>query len=153
VTYEISVRRLSEQRVASIVIPGIPPAAVGAALEGALPDVFSHLQAHEVPIVGAPFARYHAAVGGTLDLEVGIPVGGPFPETDRVRARSLPGGEVIGTAHVGGHGRLPETVRALAEWRAAHGRVPAGAYWEVYAEGPPPLGGDDVKTEVLEPLA
>ena len=153
--YDIELRQLPEQPVASIVIPGINADGdgVGAALHGALPDVFSHLESAGVPMVGAPFARYHGGGGHTLDLEAGIPVGGEFAETDRIKRRTLPGGEVIVTVHVGAYDRLPEAIAALAEWRVANGRVAAGPYWEVYVDDPSTMPADEVRTELFEPLA
>ena len=151
--YEVEVLSLEPQPVASIVVPGIKLDAVGAALHGTLPDVFSHLEAHGVAMVGAPFTRYHAAGDGTFDLEAGIPVGGPFPETDTIRARELPGGEAIATVHVGAYDRLPDALAALTAWREAHGRSPAGAYWEIYVDDPSTVPAQQVKTQLVEPLA
>ena len=154
--YEVEVLRLEPQRVASIVVPGIRADAVGAALQGTLPDVFSHLQAHGVAMVGAPFARYHSAASGEegrYDLEAGIPVGGTFPETDTIKARELPGGEAIATVHTGSYDRLPEAVAALAEWRQANGRAAAGASWEIYVDDPSTTPADELQTRVVEPLA
>jgi effector-binding domain-containing protein len=155
VPYDVEVRRLPEQPVASIVIPGIDPSGVGAALHGALPDVFSHLESSGVAMVGAPFARYHGGAGNTLDLEAGIPVGdGPsFAETDTIKRRSLPGGEAIVVVHVGAYDRLHDAVAALAEWRVANGRVAGGPYWEVYVDDPSTVPADEVRTELFEPLA
>lgn len=151
-TAAVELLHLEAQPVASIVVPGIRAEAVGAALHGTLPDIFSHLQAHGVAMVGAPFARYHTADGTTFDLEAGIPVGSAFPETDTIRARQLPGGDAIATVHVGAYDRLPEAVAALASWRHAHGRTAAGAYWEVYVDDPSTVPPDEVRTQLVEPL-
>ena len=156
--YDIEVLRLDPQPVASIVVPGIGAEAVGAALHGTLPDIFSHLQASGVAMVGAPFARYHqasAAADGEerFDLEAGIPVGGSFAETDTIKARELPGGEAIAVVHVGAYDRLPEAVAALAAWRDANGRDAAGAYWEIYVDDPSTTPVDRLQTRIVEPLA
>ena len=151
--YEVEERDLPEVPVAAIVIPGIQASAVGAALGGALPDVFSHLSQQGVPMVGPPFARYHAVSGDSLDLEAGIPVGGEFTETERIKRRSLPGGSAIATWHVGPYEGLPEAVAALAAWREANGRVAGGAHWEVYWSDPGEVPPDQLRTEVVEPLA
>jgi effector-binding domain-containing protein len=153
VSSDVELVQLEEQPVASTVVPGIGPNAVAAALHGTLPDIFSHLQANRVAMVGPPFARYHAAAGGTFDLEAGIPVGGPFPETDAIRARRLPGGEAIVTVHVGSYDRLPEALAALVEWRHAHDRHAAGAFWEDYVDDPSTFHADQVRTQLVEPLA
>lgn len=153
--YDIERLQLAAQAVASIVVPGIRAGAVGAALHGTLPDVYSHLQAHAVDMVGAPFARYHPSLAGdgTFDLEAGIPVGGAFPETDTVKARELPGGEAIATVHVGSNDRLADAVAALAAWRAEHDRMAGGAYWEVYVDDPSSVPAEQVRTQLVEPLA
>lgn len=151
--YEFEVRQLAPQPVASIIIPGIQREGVGAALHGALPDVFSHLTANGVAMVGAPFARYHDGDDGTLDLEAGIPIAGNLAETDTIKARELPGGEAITTVHVGSYDRLHEAVAALAEWRLANGRVAGGPFWEIYVDDPTDRDPAEVRTEVVEPLA
>ena len=152
--YQIEELHLAPQPVASIVVPGIGAAAVGAALHGTLPDIYSHLSANGVAMVGAPFARYHrSAEGDRFDLEAGIPVGAPFPETDTIRARELPGGDAIATVHVGDYDRLPDALAALTAWREARGRAAAGAYWEVYVDDPSTVPADEVKTQLVEPLA
>ena len=150
--HAVELRHLSEQPVASTIVPGISMAAVGAALHGVLPDIFSHLEASGVAMVGAPFARYHPGAAGTIDLEAGIPVGGPFQETDTIKRRTLPGGESIVAVHVGSYDRLPEAVAALAQWRADNGRTLAGPYWEVFVDDPSTVRADQVRTELFEPL-
>jgi effector-binding domain-containing protein len=154
VAADVEVRRLEEQPVASSVIPGIGPDAVGAALHGILPDVFSHLEASGVPMLGAPFARYHPGrTAGTFDLEAGIPVGGDFAETDTIKRRTLPGGDVLTVTHVGSYDGLPTTLASFAAWREANGRTAAGPYWEVYVDDPSTVPADQVRTELFEPLA
>ena len=152
-SYDVELVQLSPQAVASTVVPGIGASAVAAALHGTLPDIFSHLQANGVAMVGPPFARYHAAAPGTFDLEAGIPVGAAFPETDTIRARELPGGEAIVTVHVGAYDRLPEALAALVEWRHAHDRHASGPFWEVYVDDPSTVDADQVRTQLVEPLS
>ena len=150
--YDIELVRLEPQPVASVVVPGIGAEAVGAALHGTLPDIFSHLQATGVAMVGAPFARYHAAGGDRFDLEAGIPVGGPFAETDTIKARELPGGDAIATVHVGSYDGLPGAIAALATWRTEHGRIAGGPFWEIYEDDPSSTPPDEVRTRLVEPL-
>ena len=151
--YEIELVQLAPQPVASIIVPDIAAEAVGAALHGTLPDIFSHLQAGGVTMVGAPFTRSHGRGGDRFDLEAGIPVGGPFAETDTIKARELPGGEAIATVHVGSYDSLPDAVAALAAWREAHGRTARGPFWEVYEDDPSSTPPDQVRTRLVEPLA
>lgn len=151
--YEIDEVELAPQTVASIVVPGITAGAVSAALHGTLPDVFSHLQANGVAMVGAPFTRQHGAGADAMfDLEAGIPVGGPFPETDTIKARELPGGPAIATVHVGPYDGLPDAFAALAAWLTEHGREAAGPWWESYEDDPSATPAAEVRTRVVQPL-
>ncbi len=151
--YVFEVRQLVPQPVASIVIPAIRRAAVGAMVGGALPDVFSHLTLNGVAMVAPPFARFHQGeVDGIFDLEAGIPVGSPFPETDTIKRRTLPGGEAISTLHRGSHDRIPEALAALARWILEHGRVAGGPSWEIYFDDPADSSVVDARTEVVVPL-
>lgn len=150
---EIEVRTLTPQAVASVTIPGIQTAAVDAAVGGALPDIYSHLEANGIEMVGHPFARFHGGDGDALDLEVGIPVGGPFPTTEVIRAGQLPGGEAIATVHVGPRDGLREALAALADWRVANARTAGGPYWEVYLDDPTQVAPEAQRTELVEPLA
>ena len=56
---DVELLHLAPQPTAVVVIAGIRPAAVGAALAGALPDVFSHLTASGLAMIGPPFSRSH----------------------------------------------------------------------------------------------
>jgi effector-binding domain-containing protein len=157
VPYEIVAKQLEPQPVASIVIPGIGRNAAGAALHGALPEVFSHLEANGTPMAGPPFARFHDGdgEGDTFDIEVGIPVppGTSLPETDDIKARTLPGGDAVSTIHTGPYEDLPHALRALAEWKVANGRAAGGPYWESYLDDPSTVPAAQVRTELVEPLA
>ena len=149
---DLRLLHLAPQPVASIVVPDIGPTAVAAALHGALPDVFTHLQASGVVAAGPPFARYHHRAGDRLDLEVGLPVDGPFPPTDEILARELPGGDALVATHVGSYDDLAATVGAMVAWCTEHGRVPAGGHWEYYVDDPSAVPAADVRTRLVLPV-
>jgi effector-binding domain-containing protein len=153
VALDVERLHLAPQPVASIVIPSIGPAAVGAALGGALPEVFGHLQALGVAPVGPPFARYHPGEAGTFDLEAGLPVAGGVAGRGVVRSGELPGGEAITVIHVGPYERLDEGIARLAAWRAEHGRAAGGAHWAIFLDDPTEVPPDRVRTRLVEPLA
>ena len=143
--YDILVKQLAPQPVAATVIPGIRIAAVGAALHGALPDVFSHLQANGIEPAGPPFARFHHCDADTIDVEIGLPVpaDATVPETDTIKAGTLPGGDVATTT--GTADDLAQALQAIGHWAAANARTPSGPSWVSYL--------DQVSIEVFGPIA
>jgi effector-binding domain-containing protein len=84
-------------------------------------------------------------------VEVGVELIRPCPLTGRVVASSLPAGPVATTVHRGPYAGLGSAHRAVREWCAAHGRVPAGPRWEVY--GPHRDDPAELTTEVSHLLS
>jgi len=65
-------------------------------------------------------------------VEVGVQLGEPCPLSGRVVRSTLPGGRVATTVHRGPYANLGSTHRAVLDFCAAHGSVPAGPRWEIY---------------------
>ena len=68
----------------------------------------------------------------TPRVEVGVELRVPCPLIGRVVASALPAGQVAMTTHRGSYARLGAAHRAVLDWCAAAGRLPAGPRWEVY---------------------
>jgi effector-binding domain-containing protein len=69
---------------------------------------------------------------GEINMEIGQEVAAPFPSTSELFCSSMPGGEVITTAHIGPYDRLGDAHRALVQWATDHQRPLAGPNWEIY---------------------
>jgi effector-binding domain-containing protein len=67
-------------------------------------ELSSWLQQQGVTPAGPPFLRYHVIdMSGEMDIEVGIPIITPQPDTPRVRVGVLPAGRYASLVYVG-HG-------------------------------------------------
>ena len=84
-------------------------------------------------------------------VEVGVELLVPCQLTGRVRASTLPAGQVALTVHWGPYSRLGEAHRAVIDWCAAQGKQRTGTRWEVY--GPHNNDPSQVWTEVYWLLA
>ena len=69
---------------------------------------------------------------GEINMEIGQEVAAPFPSTSELFCSSMPGGEVITTAHIGPYAGLGDAHQALRQWAADHKRTFAGPNWELY---------------------
>ena len=94
--------------------------------------VFGAVKAAQATNIGRQVAIYRDAGDGLLDVEVGIEVGSAFSGRDEVVGSVTPEGEAATVTHFGSYRRLGEAHRAIRQWCAATGRVPAGTNWEIY---------------------
>lgn len=103
-----------------------------------LPEVGKHLNAVGAQPAGAPFTRYHSEGGGEVEIEAGVPVQKPFPETGngRVKNSELPGGKAVTCWHVGPYDKLPQAHAGLAAHLAAHELKQRGGVFEIYWTDP-----------------
>ena len=85
---------------------------------------------------GEPFAFYRGIHNGTVDLEAGFPVVGPFEQSGDVVPGTLPGGKTVAGVHVGPYETLSRTYADMSAWAIAHGMRPTGEMWEVYLTDP-----------------
>jgi effector-binding domain-containing protein len=84
-------------------------------------------------------------------VEIGVELLQPCALTGRVIASRLPTGPAAMTVHRGSYADLGLAHRAVTDWCAAHGKMPAGPRWEVY--GPHHDDPAEVWTEVCYLLA
>ena len=82
----------------------------------------------------------HAAAGrnvavywdGTIRLEVGVELLGPFTEQGEVVRSATPGGLVASVTHFGPYGQMAVAHAAVRDWCKARGHDFAGPSWEIY---------------------
>ncbi len=118
-----------------------------------LPEVMGYLNREGLTPAGVPFARYHG-FGAEIDLEAGIPVTEKIAGNERVRASTLPGGDVVSGMHIGPYHELTRTHEALMKWMGEESLVAVGGPWEIYWTDPGLLR-DPAKwrTEVVQPVS
>ncbi|HEY5361911.1 MAG TPA: GyrI-like domain-containing protein [Streptosporangiaceae bacterium] len=114
---------------------------------GLLPEVFGWLGQRGSTPAGAPFWKYNLIdMERQLEVEVGVPVGGPMTGDDRVLAGVLPAGKYATLRHVGHPAGLLDATKALLDWAAQQGlswdvtETAAGERWggrlEIYETDP-----------------
>jgi hypothetical protein len=76
----------------------------------------------------------HVAIywDGSIRLEVGVELDGPFVETSEVIRSATPAGPVAWATHLGPYGGLGAAHDAVRRWCRANNRQAAGPNWEIY---------------------
>ena len=94
----------------------------------------------------------HVAVylDGTIRIEVGVEILGPFSESDDVAQSTTPAGTVASTTHFGPYTGLGAAHDAIRRWCETNQRALAGPNWEIYGHWLPEWNNDpsQIQTEV-----
>ena len=94
----------------------------------------------------------HVAVylDGTIRIEVGVEILGPFSESDDVALSTTPAGTVASTTHFGPYTGLGAAHDAIRRWCETNQRALAGPNWEIYGHWLPEWNNDpsQIQTEV-----
>ena len=79
-------------------------------------------------------AGRHVAIywDGSIRVEVGVELDGPFAEQGEVVRSATPAGAVASTTHFGPYGGLGAAHDAIRRWCKANSHRPAGPNWEIY---------------------
>jgi effector-binding domain-containing protein len=81
---------------------------------------------------GRHVAIYRDGGDGSLRVEVGAELLGPFVESGDVVLSGTPAGVVAWTTHFGPYGGLGAANEAIRQWAKANNRKLAGPSWEIY---------------------
>jgi effector-binding domain-containing protein len=79
-------------------------------------------------------AGRHVAIywDGSIRLEVGVELAGPFADQGEVIRSATPAGAVASVAHFGPYGGLGAAHDAIQQWSRANNHRLAGPNWEIY---------------------
>jgi len=90
--------------------------------------VWNAVQAQQTP------AGRHVAIywDGSIRLEAGVEVHGPFVEEGEVVRSATPAGPVAWATHLGPYSGLGAAHQAIRHWCRANSRQLAGPNWEIY---------------------
>jgi effector-binding domain-containing protein len=137
-------------------LPGIPLAVVRrqvhrSELSRVVPEccglVWNTLRAQQAP------GGRHVAIcwDGSIRLEVGVELTGPFTEQDEIVRSATPGGMVATAVHYGPYGALGSVHEAIRQWCISHGYPLAGPNWEIYEHWQPDWDADPsrIRTDVF----
>ncbi|WP_433331178.1 GyrI-like domain-containing protein [Spirillospora sp. CA-294931] len=87
-----------------------------------IPELVGWVLSRGIPMAGAPFLKYDLiAMDGVLEVEAGLPIGGPAEGDDQVRVASLPAGRYASLTHVGHPDELVGRTAELLEWAEKSG--------------------------------
>jgi len=102
-------------------------------------------------------AGRHVAVywDGSIRLEVGVELHGPFVEHGEVVRSATPAGTVASATHYGSYGGLGAAHDTVRQWCLANDRRLAGPSWEIYGHWQPEWNADPsrIRTDVYHLLA
>jgi effector-binding domain-containing protein len=96
--------------------------------------VYTWLRDAPVRQAGHNYAFYDRCTPETLRMRVGVPVSGPFVDTDLVQCVELAPGRAAHTVHVGPYAELNRTYAVLHGWCSQHALGLTGESWEVYGD-------------------
>jgi DNA-binding transcriptional MerR regulator len=130
VSYEVVVKKVAPQRVASVrgIVP--QPGEQGVLWGRLMP----YLERKGVKVAGPCITVYHdeEAPERDWDIEVLAPIDADLPAEDGVRVYELPGAETMAcTVHEGPWATVSEAYAALTQWTGQHGYELAGHPREV----------------------
>ena len=98
-------------------------------------------------------AGRHVAIywDGSIRLEVGVELLGPFAERGEVVRSATPAGAVASTTHFGTYGGLGGAHGAVREWCSSNNHELAGPNWEVYGHWQPEWNANpsQIRTDVF----
>jgi effector-binding domain-containing protein len=92
---------------------------------------------------------------GSIRLEIGVELRGPFVDDGEVVQSATPAGTVASIAHLGPYGGLGAAHEAVRRWCETHGHRLAGPSWEIYGHWRPEWNTDPsaIRTDVCYLLA
>jgi effector-binding domain-containing protein len=98
-------------------------------------------------------AGRHVAIywDGSIRLEVGVELLGPFSERDGVVLSATPAGSVASATHLGPYGGLGAAHDAVRQWCESNNRELAGPSWEIYGHWLPEWNNNPskIRTDVF----
>jgi len=102
-------------------------------------------------------AGRHVAIywDGSIRLEVGVELHGPFVEQGDVVRSATPAGAVACITHLGPYGGLGAAHDAIHQWSRAGNHRLAGPKWEIYGHWQPEWNADPsrIRTDIFYLLA
>jgi len=103
---------------------------------------------------GPPLLVYHNVIDEETagDVEICVPVSGPFSSDSDVYGRELEGGTMATTVHRGPYEQIAPAYHTLTGWISEHGHELVGPPRETYLNDPQVIAPEDLLTRVDFPI-
>ena len=92
----------------------------------------SYLAEHAITPIGPMYVKYAGPPAHDFSVEVGVPVPGDSPLTDKLEVSELCCARAASCLHRGHYTDLPHAYKALETWMAGEGLVASGEAYELY---------------------
>ncbi|MEH7107854.1 MULTISPECIES: GyrI-like domain-containing protein [Bacillaceae] len=102
--------------------------------------------------IGAPYAAYYNMDIQNVEVEVGFPVAGLFPDRDKIRAGLIPPGKVASYMYKGPYSEMESAYQEIINWIADHGYERSDVYYEYYYNSPGEVEESELLTRIVIPL-
>ena len=120
-------------------------------LMASLDTVWSVIRGRRLDRRGRMVAVYRKLGRGTVEMECGVEVFGPFAPEGKVQLLTTPGGAAACATHGGSVQQIGETYRLIDEWLQSRGTSPLGVSWEIYGHADETTGAFDIELFVACP--
>lgn len=124
------------------------PAAIGESYG----KIMKYLEELGVDPQYAPYTAYYNLDMNDLDVEMGFPVAGVFPDKDGIKAGQIPQGKVVSCMYKGAYAEMEEPYKEIMKWIEDNGHEPTGVYYEYYFNSPGEVPESELLTRIVIPL-
>ncbi len=122
----------------------------------AMGELYYCIMQRQIKPIGAPMGIYYNSPAETkpesLKYDVCIPVSPDSKGDKLVAVKTLAGGEVASTVHVGAYDKLSQTYEKFGKWIVEQGYMISGPAREIYLNDPSVVANDSLKTEIQFPV-
>lgn len=151
--YDVEVTEATPQLIAAVRVH-TTMSKIGGDIAAGFGEVFHAMTSAGLAPAGAPLLVYHDVIDEETDgdVEICIPVSGPFESASNVYTRELVGGTVAATLHHGPYQEIAPAYHTITGWISEHGHEIVGPPREVYLNDPQTVPEAELLTRVEFPI-